>query len=268
MGTDLPDSREGFAADLRALKLGAGDPTLLALESRTGISKSVLSEAFSGKRLPTEKTVRVLTSELGADSGAWLARRQALLPGNQATEAPVSGDTVELAPPRPRGRLYATIAATAIISIVATSAVWWSILQTRESMWATQRPALTGNQYLEAADGVDPMKTECRHDRVVADIQQRADGAAQVEMLYSNSCLGVWGRVTRVDGAADGNTLSMRIYPANDPESTRSQERTSDDVNSLYTTLLIEPDVDARVCGIATMTVDGVEVDLGPPMCV
>jgi len=39
-------------------------------------------------------------------------------------------------------------------------------------------------------------------------------------------------------------------------------------VNSLYTPLLIEPDVEARVCGIATVTTDGKAVELGPPMCV
>lgn len=269
-GADVQDSRERFASDLRTLKLGAGDPTLLALESRTGISKSVLSEAVSGKRLPTEKTVRVLTTELGADTGAWLARRQALLLGNQQTGAADSVEETQLPlqPLHRRGRTIAIIAATAVISIAASSVVWWNVLQAREAVWAGQRPALAGNQYLEAVDGVDPMQTECRHDRVIADVQQRAEGAAQVEMLYSNSCMGVWGRVTRVDGDAAGNTLSMRIYPADDPESSRSQERSSDDVNSLYTPLLIEPEVEARVCGIATMTVDGEEVVLGPPMCV
>ncbi|WP_461640719.1 helix-turn-helix domain-containing protein [Leucobacter sp. BZR 635] len=266
-GADVQDSRERFAADLRSLKLTAGDPTLLALESRTGISKSVLSEAFSGKRLPTEKTVRVLTTELNADADAWLARRQTLIPG-----LPQSGsvDLGDVAGGRPRraGRILALLAATAVLSVGASSLVWWNVLQSRENYWSSQRPALAGNEYLDPVDGVDPMKTECRHDRVIADVGPRHDGAVQIEMLYSNSCMGVWGRVTRVDGSADGNTLSMRIYPKDDPQSSRSQERTAESVNSLYTPLLIEPNVEARVCGIATMTVDGEEVELGPPMCV
>lgn len=87
-------------------------------------------------------------------------------------------------------------------------------------------------------------------------------------MLYSNSCMGVWGRVTRLDGKTDGGSMSFSIYPAADPTSSRSQERSADNVNSLYTPLLIEPDVEARVCGIATVTTGGKAVDLGPPMCV
>lgn len=266
--SDVQDSPERFAADLRALKLASGDPTLLALESRTGISKSVLSEAFSGKRLPTEKTVRVLTTELGADSTAWLTRRQELIPRAKIGSLAETGE-VPLAPTRSRaGRTIGRIAATAAFSIGASSLVWWNVLQNREAYWANQRPALAGNQFIEPVDGVDPMKTECRQDRVIADVDARYDGAVQVEMLYSNACMGVWGRVTRVDRAADGNSLSMRIYPTDDPTSSRSQERTSEDVNSLHTPLLTEPDVEARVCGIATITVDGEVIELGPPMCV
>lgn len=265
---ETQDSREQYAADLRALKLAGGDPTLLALESRTGISKSVLSEAFSGKRLPTEKTVRVLTTELGADTNVWLARRHELLPRALTPGAAAAGEH-PLAPPRRRqGQTLAIIAITALVSVGASSLAWWTVLESRESSWTSQRPSLAGNQFLAAEDGVDPMQTECRQDRVIADVGPRHDGAVQVEMLYSNSCMGVWGRVTRVDGAADGNSLSMRIYPADDPESDRSQQRSSDSVNSIYTPLLIEPNVEARVCGIATMTTNGEVIELGPPMCV
>lgn len=265
---DAQDSREQFAADLRALKLAGGDPTLLALESRTGISKSVLSEAFSGKRLPTEKTVRVLTTALGADTNVWLARRQELLPRALTAGAAASGEHPVAPPLRRQGRTLAVVAITALVSVGASSLAWWGVLESREAYWTSQRPALAGNQFLAAEDGVDPMQTECRQDRVIADVGPRHEGAVQVEMLYSNSCMGVWGRVTRVDGAADGNSLSMRIYPADDPESGRSQERSSDNVNSIYTPLLIEPDVEARVCGIATMTDNGEVIELGPPMCV
>ena len=138
--SDVQDSPERFAADLRALKLASGDPTLLALESRTGISKSVLSEAFSGKRLPTEKTVRVLTTELGADSTAWLTRRQELIPRAKIGSLAETGE-VPLAPTRSRaGRTIGLIAATAAFSIGASSLVWWNVLQDRRGLLGESAP--------------------------------------------------------------------------------------------------------------------------------
>lgn len=112
------------------------------------------------------------------------------------------------------------------------------------------------------------MQTVCREDKVIADVQMRDEEQFKVEMLYSNSCMGVWGRVTRYDGQAEGNAVSFRIYPADDPDSARSQERSAENVSSLYTPLLIEPDVEARVCGVATATRDGEMIELGPPLCI
>lgn len=84
MSDDAPntklDSVEQFATDLRDLRLQAGNPTLGALHTRTQISKSVLSEALSGRKLPTERTVASLAEALGADRGMWIARRNALDP--------------------------------------------------------------------------------------------------------------------------------------------------------------------------------------------
>ncbi|GAA1324574.1 DUF2690 domain-containing protein [Leucobacter albus] len=166
------------------------------------------------------------------------------------------------------GRSIALVAATATVSIALTSLVWWNVLQGREHYWQTLKSPLAGNNFLEVADGVDPMQTECREDKVVADIGTRLEDTVQVEMLYSNSCMGVWGRVTLLNGQPEGSVLAMRIYPADDPLSSRSQERTAENVNSLYTPLLIEPDVEARVCGIATLTVDDEVTELGPAMCI
>jgi len=162
--------------------------------------------------------------------------------------------------------------ASAVLASAVTSGAW-------ALAWTNQTPAPLETQALDDethlsdrlahADGVDPMLTVCPDDRVLAASEQRLDGAVQVEMMYSNACMGVWGRVTRYDEQSSGNALSMRIYPHGDPDSSRSQERTATDVPSLYTPLLIEPDVDARVCGVATLTVDGTTtIELGPPLCI
>ncbi|MGR4009865.1 hypothetical protein [Leucobacter sp. 1207-22] len=74
----VPDSLERFAADLRELKLRAGDPTLHELSSQIHVSKGVLSEAFSGCRLPSEKTTLKVVEALGDDAKEWLERRSLL----------------------------------------------------------------------------------------------------------------------------------------------------------------------------------------------
>lgn len=259
------DTISTFATDLRELRLKAGDPTLAALESRTGISKSVISDAFAGRRLPTEKTVGQLVDAIGGNRAQWLERRAALDPKSQlparVTQLPES-----TAGTRRTVSLLTTVlvaAGSAAVTAVVTSFVWSSLPSTEAAESST--PAAS---YIDYADGVDPMQTICREDAVIAASEERLDGDVLVQMMYSKQCMAVWGRITRYDGNAAGNSVSMLIYPAVDLESPRNQERSAYDVQSLYTTLMIEPDVEARVCGFATITNGGDPVELGPPMCV
>lgn len=269
--TPQQDSVERFAADLRELRLRAGNPTLTALNSYTRVSKSVLSEAFSGRRLPTERTVASLADALKADQTVWVARRNALDPRTGQSDRAIIIPGID-APKKRRVSLLAAVlacAATAVIAVVATCVVWSTVLLPTPAEAGDETPAPEPtSEYLEYADGVDPMQTICREDAVIAASEERLDGDMQVQMMYSNECMAVWGRVTRYDSEAAGDSLSMLIYPAVDMNSDRNQERSAHDVQSIYTTLMIEPDIEARVCGIATATVDNEEVELGPPLCI
>ncbi|MFK4790997.1 DUF2690 domain-containing protein [Microbacterium sp. ZW T5_56] len=160
-------------------------------------------------------------------------------------------------------------AVTTVVAAGATSLIW-SMLRGPGAGDAGQRPTTSApsSEFLEYADGVDPMQTVCREDAVIAASEERLGGDVLVQMMYSNQCMAVWGRVTRYDGEAAGNSLSMLIYPAIDLESERNQERSAFDVQSIYTTLMIEPDVEARVCGIAAVTRGEESIELGPPLCI
>jgi transcriptional regulator with XRE-family HTH domain len=226
-----PDSVEAFAEALRDLKRSAGNPTLAALSARTGISKSVISVAFSGRALPTENTVMKLVTELGGAQAEWRARRNALDPRSSP----------------------------------ATSLVWGSLSSAGALPGA---PENAEGPYLAAANGVDPMRTACKEDAVIAASEARLENQVHVQLLYSNDCMAVWGRVTRYDNKTEGNTMTMRIWPMDDPTSERAQSRTDINLQSLYTPMIIEPDVAARICGQATITVDGRTEDLGPKLCV
>lgn len=258
----IDDSVERFAADLRELRLAAGDAKLVALSDRVGVSKSVLSEALTGRRLPTERTVIKLVEELGGNREAWVTRRNALdprtAPGpSQETNTPVVR----------RYSLVQTIliaGVAALVAVGATSAFW---SMARGSAAEATLPENAEGPYLAAANGVDPMRTACKDDSIIAASESRMERQVHVQLLYSNDCMSVWGRVTRYDDKSAGNSLSMKIYPESNPESKRSQSRTAEGLQSLYTEMIVEPDVDARICGVATATVDGKTIELGPPLC-
>lgn len=83
------DSVSAFAEDLRTLRHDAGNPTLSRIEREAHVSKSIVSEALAGKRLPSERTVRSVVGLLGGDVPSWVARRNALAAVPVATGAPV-----------------------------------------------------------------------------------------------------------------------------------------------------------------------------------
>ena len=264
--TATVDSVRQFASDLRELRLQAGNPTLVSLAGTTGVSKSVISDALAGRRLPTQNTVVALVAALGGDRQEWTGRRDALDP-KHGEGARVS-NVVDSTPGRRMLPLRVAILAMALVasvSVIGTSLVWNAI---RPPVATIEAEGAGGVKYLDYADGVDPMQTICREDAVIAASEERLDGDVLVQMMYSNQCMALWGRVTRYDGEAAGNSLSMLIYPAIDLESERNQERSAVDLQSVYTTLMIEPNVEARVCGIATVSKGGEPVELGPPMCI
>lgn len=67
--TDTPhdDSVERFAADLKKLRVAASAPTYDRLHNATGISKSVLWDAFAGKSLPSARTVAGIAEACDGD---------------------------------------------------------------------------------------------------------------------------------------------------------------------------------------------------------
>ncbi|WP_405087262.1 helix-turn-helix domain-containing protein [Microbispora sp. NBC_01389] len=64
-----------FARGLRRLRADAGDPSLRQLSARTFYSPAALSEAFSGRSIPSEKLLEVLVRACGGDPQEWALRR-------------------------------------------------------------------------------------------------------------------------------------------------------------------------------------------------
>lgn len=117
-----------FAAGLRRLRLEAGSPTLAHLQHSTGISRTVISEALSGRTLPSERTVNALVRVLGGDPGAALRQRAELARGAAVRTAsvPVVREAVGSSDPRPADALavaVATFAAGCLVSVGSWAAV-------------------------------------------------------------------------------------------------------------------------------------------------
>ncbi len=292
------DSAQQFAADLRDLRAVAGNPTLATLSRRSGVSRSVLSDALRGARLPTQNTTQKLVEALGGDSTVWLERRHALDPRaskhelilEQEGESASASGSPAPATGFSTGRLVLVVAAAALVATLLGNLAWDSIFRSapaeaESASYAEdeefrgaveqamedlrQEAAEEGREAPE--DGADPMNSVCHEDSVIAASEERLDGEVQVQILWSNECRAAWGRITRWDEQSSGNSVRFVVYPQNEgPESERMQEREAFDVQSVYTPMLLEPETEARICGVAYITRDDEdeEIELTPPMCI
>lgn len=266
-----PDSVARFAADLRQIRLEAESPTLVRLQHDTGISKSVLSDAFTGQQLPSARTVAGIVRACGGDPRTWLERRDELARARRGGDAPAlapeadDDDAEVAAPSRPdrsvTRRSAAWLAAGAFGAGALGSAVTVIALI----------PLLTGTgpsgPRIAAQNGTDPAQTACLDDARVATGDTRADNSL-LEIVWSDACQAGWGRITRYDGLSSGNTVTIAIYPETSPDGPDRQEAVEQDVQGAYTALVVRPSPDTLLCAEGSFTVDGKRIDLGDPLCI
>ncbi|MEQ6896526.1 DUF2690 domain-containing protein [Microbacterium sp. KR10-403] len=318
--TDSPsDSIGRFAADLRALRLDAESPTLARLQNDAGISKSVLSEAFAGRQLPSARTVDRLVRALGADAPAWVRRRDELAragaaaagaegavgsgsagsagagsggagtagagDGADAASLVLNGqDAVAASTPTfvaPVGTMrrrtaFLLIAAAFVVGILVAGGVSLgvsatAVSQARADGAAAARHELTDSPVnpraqINVHNGVDPAMTPCVNDAEVATSASRAHNTL-IEIIWSNKCYAGWARITRYDEKFSGNSMTVAIYPETAAQGPDRQSATEPNVESAYTTLVVRPTPQTRLCAVGVITLDGESIDLGEPLC-
>lgn len=260
-----PDTVARFAADLRRLRLDADSPTLAKLQSETGVSRTVLSDAFSGKQLPSARTVDGIVRACGGVPFDWIDRRDALaglgsaVPDTAATGAAAAAPVATV-----RRRTVALIAVGAFVAgVVGSAAV--SLLVVPPLVISAQGQG--GGPAITVETGENPAFTECVDDAAVATGDTRADNSL-LEIVWSDKCQAGWGRITRYDGLSNGNTVTIAIYPETAPTGPDRQEATEHDVQGAYTTLVVRPSPDTLLCAEGSFTVDGKRIDLGDPLCI
>lgn len=272
MTTELPeppqDTVEQFAADLRKLRIAAGTPTYEVLSSQTGISKSVLAAAFSGKSVPSARTVAAVTRAFGAEMDAWLERRDALAGAQRALEPPLDDATPAVSWWRRRSTILVGLGGFAAGAVVATLVTLLLVPMAVTVPLANEAAADLVNQpRISVENGVDPAFTECTDDAAVATAVTGPDDAL-LEIIWSNDCYAGWGRITRYDEKMVGNTVSVAIYPETAPDGPDRQQATEHGVQGAYTTLLVRKTPDTLLCAVGNVTVDGARVDMGDPICI
>lgn len=278
----IEDSVSRFADDLRALRLEAANPTLFRLQHSTGISKTVLSDAFSGKRLPSARTVHGIVTQCGGDVSSWLARRDRLArakgidPGPAVEIAPAAAEVLET--PRPRRSFTVALVAGAfvlglLVSATTSYAVATNVIgqvradaieQTREDILSA--PA-SENAQINVINGVDPALSPCVNDAKVATAETRNEHYL-LEIIWSNKCYAGWARITRYDEKTSGNSVSVAIYPETAANGPDRQSATEPNVQGAYTTLVVRPTPDTRLCTTGAVTIAGESIDLGDPLCI
>lgn len=255
------DSPAAFSVDLRRLRLAADQPTLDTIAREAGISRTILSETFNGKSLPSARTVDRVVRYLGADPEPWLERRERLSAPNSEQESGGSTGVPEAASRGIRPRMAALLTAAGVVTgLIIGVGVGFGI--GTANMAATP---LAERTQIAVQNGLDPAKTPCVDDSKVAVASKRTNNTL-LEIKWSNKCTAAWARVTRFDEEQAGNSMTVSLYPQTNPDSPDRQTATASDVNGVYTTLLVRPG-DDLLCAVASMTLDGEEIDLGEPLC-
>jgi len=269
-----------FAAGLRALRLEAESPTLARLQHDAGISRTVLSDAFAGKNLPSARTVDRIVRALGGDGAEWVRRRDALaasLEGETASEAPDAAEAASSPAPTMRRRTAALTAIGAfVVGVLVAGGVSWflssaAVTQARADAADQARHELTESPVnpraqINVHNGVDPAMTPCVNDAEVATSSTRSNNTL-IEIIWSNKCYAGWARITRYDEKFSGNSMTVAIYPETAAQGPDRQTATEPNVQSAYTTLLVRPTPQTRLCAVGVVTVDGESIDLGEPLC-
>jgi hypothetical protein len=261
------DSIVSFAADLRMLRVSAGSPTLANLQHETGLSRTVISDAFAGKQLPSARTVDGIVRACNGDTTSWLRRRDLLDP-KQAVDGsrqqPTKGRR------RPRWSIVSLIAVIAFVAGAAgaaavTSAAMGSQVHDLQAKLKAAGPVNPRAQIV-VRTGVDPAMTPCVNDAKVAASEDRTDHT-RIQIVWSNKCYAGWARIARYDGKAEGNEVQVSIYPETAPHGPDRQDATEPGVQGAYTTLVVRPSPQTRLCAVGSITLDGKTISLGDPIC-
>lgn len=268
--TPAADTVDQFAADLRLLRVSAGSPTLASLQHATGISRTVLSDAFTGKQLPSARTVDGIVRVCKADPVDWLRRRDQLSAKATVQEAAPEAPVAHRKAKRVHWAVAAVIAVAACAvgagasNVVTTEAMAGQVTTLKKELAAAG--PVNPHAQIQVRTGVDPAMTPCVNDAKISASEDRPHNT-RIQIIWSNKCYAGWARIARYDGLAEGNEVTVSIYPETAPKGPDRQDATEPSVQGAYTTLLVRPSPQTRLCAVGSITIGSQTLSLGDPIC-
>ncbi|MEN2740516.1 helix-turn-helix transcriptional regulator [Microbacterium sp. X-17] len=248
-----------FAAELRRLRLDAGNPTLVHLQHATGVSRSVISAAFAGRRLPSARTVDGIVRACGADPSGWLVRRDRL--ADEQTPA-VSGEV----PDHGRKKKRRTIRVTSAVWMTLAALLLGTVIG--GSVPGAVAPHATNDALaFTVKNGYVVEFTPCRNDARVLASERRAANAV-MQIMWSDKCHAAWATAALPRASVDvDTTIRVRLYVEGVPDGPDTQDDTENDWETAETPILVRPDGDPRLCAVGNVSQGTTMIDLGDPLC-
>jgi hypothetical protein len=187
---------------------------------------------------------------------------------------PAAGDVLRGV--RSRRAVFAIAVGAFVLGLVVSGGVSWALVSNiveQAKVTAAQavrdelaNASVNPRAQINVHNGVDPAMTECVNDAEVATSSPRTHNTL-LEIIWSNKCYAGWARVTRYDEEISGNSMTVAIYPETAAQGPDRQSATEPNVQSAYTTLVVRPTPQTRLCTVGAITLDGESIDLGEPLC-
>ncbi|HEV7184712.1 MAG TPA: DUF2690 domain-containing protein [Leifsonia sp.] len=232
---------------------------------------------MAGKQLPSARTVDGVVRACKQDSVEWLRRRDQLAAILAAPEPHEHAESQEFdvsSSVRSRRRVHWGVAATiavaafgigAAASNVLTSDLMGAQVTALKNQLAAAGPVNPHAQII-VKTGIDPAMTPCVNDAKVAASEDRPHNT-RLQIVWSNKCYAGWARIARYDGLAEGNEVKVSIYPETAPNGAERQDATEPGVQGAYTTLVVRPSPQTRLCAVGSITIGSQTISLGDPVC-
>jgi hypothetical protein len=196
---------EGFASQLRELRDQAGRPKYSTMALRAHRSRTGLSEAAGGERLPTWDTTEAFVRACGGDVASWRERWEQAErgAGGSPAQPPPAAPVDETAAPRQWRRTALLMTATAGVVVAATVAIL-ALVRPSSAPSPDVPPSSSSSPALAegrpaVADGADPKDSGCSLDPNVEtldsmEVDLRGRPVGLIELRYSAMCGVAWPR--------------------------------------------------------------------------
>lgn len=196
-----------LAGRLRNLRDASG-LTLRQLSEKSGYSHGALSQAESGRTVPSWELVTAFVQTCGEDPAQWrqlweVVRTKATSPAPPSP--PAQQEPVPQDPPRPPRRRSVRVAPVLAAALALLGALAWLALG-RPGSGSGHTAAAPSARSLAARDDTDPYADGCKADEKQLDWQpvRRKGGAAfgTIILMYSPACQAEWGYLNAPNSTA------------------------------------------------------------------